>query len=301
MAPANADVIVKHKSTTDMAGLMNIQIDGADNYKSDKRYVEITSEMTGGMMAMMGGGKPRQMVNITRLDKGVVWELDPQAKKYREMTLASLKGDAQETKGEADKESEKSDYTWTVDVKTIDQPQNINGFECKGIIGIATGVKNDQPSDTMFITIEQWSAQNVPGAAEVDQYQKNYAKAVGVDEMWADKNMNQMMKEYGNQFTALTEKMSQNGGYPIKTIMSMESSASKSKGDSEGQNMSSQDIMGKMGGLFGKKKSGGASGSDEVSKGGRAKTFMMTNEVISIEQKPVDESKFEIPADFKKD
>ena len=102
--PVSADVVVKHKSITEVANLMNMEIDGVDSYKGDKCAIDMNSMVTGSMMAMMGGGKPKEMINITRLDKGLIWELDPEKKKYREVTLESLKEDTQKRRSEAEKD-----------------------------------------------------------------------------------------------------------------------------------------------------------------------------------------------------
>ncbi|HBZ01084.1 MAG TPA: hypothetical protein DEO84_07170, partial [candidate division Zixibacteria bacterium] len=90
-AVSHADVIVKSKSIVDMGGMMSSQSDGVDNIKGDKSYNSMTTRMTGGMAAMFNKGKPKEMVTITRLDKGLFWNLDPERKSYKETTLEEMK------------------------------------------------------------------------------------------------------------------------------------------------------------------------------------------------------------------
>jgi hypothetical protein len=288
---SRADVVVKTKSSADMAGMMTTNSDGTNTIKGDKSYNSTTTEVTGGMAAMFSKGKPKEAVNITRLDKGLFWNLEPEKKIYTETTMEQLKKQMAEARGEGDKEKE-SEYAWTVDVKSVDGSQTINGFKCNGVIGKATGVSKKNAADTIFITYEQWAAKEVPGSSEVQSFQKDYAKAMGIDEMWGKENTGAMLKQYGAEFGELAVKVSESGGYPIRTIISVEGGA---KPEGEGSNQSPSGALGMMNKMLGKK-----ADKPEGDKGGRMKSFSMTNEVLSIEQKSVDDSQFEIPAGYKK-
>jgi hypothetical protein len=289
---ANAEVTIKHKSSTEMGGMMSMEMSRVETYKSDRCYTESTSKMTGGMMAMMGKGKPTQSVEITRLDKGVLWQLDIEKKKYSEEALASFKAKLEDAK--EDSKKDQPEYTWTMEVTQIPTPQNINGFDCKGVIGKATGVNKKKTADTLFITYEQWMTDKVKGTAEVDEYQKNYAKAVGIDEMWAQENMATALGQYGNEFAELAIKVNQAGNYPIKTIITVEAAGVPADGESGSANRG--DMMSQMSKMFGKKNAEKPAGEDS----GRTKSFMMTNEVLSVETSAIGDTKFEIPADYKK-
>jgi len=288
---SKADVVVKTKSNVEMAGIMSMQTDGVDNIKADKSYNSLTTQMTGGMATILGKGKPKEMVNITRLDKGLYWELDTEKKKYKETTMDQLKTQLSEARGEG-KKSEESEYSWTVEVKSVEGAQAINGFNCNGVIGKATGVNKKNAADTLFITYEQWAAKEVPGASEVEAYRQSYAKAIGMDQMWSNENMGSMFKQYGSEFAELAVKVSETGGYPIRTIMTVEGGA---KPDNQESNQPSGNALNMMSKMFGKKVD-----KQETEKGGRSKTFSFTNEVLSIEQKAISDSQFEVPEGFKK-
>jgi hypothetical protein len=80
--------------------------------------------------------------------------------------------------------------------------------------------------------------------------------------------------------------------------MSVENSAasrqSAKSGEGEGREEGATSMMGKMSGLLGKKK------EKPKEETGSKKTFFMTNEVLSVEQRPISDSQFEIPAGYKK-
>jgi hypothetical protein len=298
--PLSADVIIKHKANSDMAGIMSMEMTGTDSYKSDRHYEETTSKMTGGMVSFMGKGKPTETVIVTRLDKNLYWNIDNEKKVYTETPFDKKKKDIDEMQKDSKDKSNEDEYTWTVDVKVIDQRQTINGFDCKGVVATATGVKKKNPADTLIMVMENWMAQNVPGTDEVTTFQKNYAKALGVDEMWTKEEMSSAMKQYGSMFSELATKMQDVGGYPIRTIMTVEAPGGPASGKEGGSNDNSMSgMMGKMGKMFGKKQSDQPEKKEETA-GGRSKMFSFTNEVLSIEQKPASDSQFEIPAGYKK-
>jgi hypothetical protein len=288
---SKADVVVKIKTSADMAGMMTMQTDGVNDIKGDKSYNSLTTQMTGGMASMLGMAKPKDIVNITRLDKNVYWELDTEKKSYKETTMEQLKKQLEESRGEGEK-GDQPQYTWTVEVKSIEGSQTINGFKCDGVLGQATGINKKDAADSIFISYEQWAAKEVPGAAEVEAYGKKYAAAMGIDEMWAKENMGSMLKQYGSEFAELAIKVNEKGGYPIKTIVTVEGSAKLDGKSSEKSPAAAMDMMSKM---LGKKPSG-----QETEKGGRMKAFSFTNEVLSIEQKTIGDNQFEIPEGYKK-
>ncbi len=305
-AASYSDVIIKHKSNMDIASIMSTTVEGTEYIKSDRSMTDSKVTITNSLIPFMSKGKPQQTENITRLDKLVLWEINNDKKTYKETPLASIKETLKQTEeGEAPPDTEKSDYTWTVEVKTIDQPQTINGFECKGVIGKATGVNTRDPRDTMFVTNEQWRTQNAPGADEMTEYQKNYAKAAGIDEMMAQQGMDKMMSQYGGQFQMMAPDMEKVPGYPIKMAMTVESSlASQGNKESmdkgEGGDDGSQEVMNKLGGLFGKKKKDKSEDkAADQSNTGRQKAFSMTYEILSLEKTTVEDGKFEVPAEYK--
>jgi hypothetical protein len=288
---SKADVVVKTKTSADMAGMMTMQTDGVNDIKGDKSYNSLTTQMTGGMASMLGMNKPKDIVNITRLDKNVYWELDTEKKNYKETTMEQLKKRLDESREEGEK-GDQPEYTWTVEVKPIEGSQTINGFKCNGMLGKATGVNKKEAADTIFISYEQWAAKEVPGSAEVEAYGKKYAAAMGIDEMWAKENMGSMLKQYGSEFAELAIKVNDKGGYPIKTIVTVEGAA---KPEGESSENSAAAAMDKMNKMLGKKTT-----DEDTDKGGRMKALSFTNEVLSIEQKAIGDNQFEIPEGYQK-
>ena len=134
----SADVTVYQKSTTDnLLGMGGSEVTTTEYYKADKSCRENSTKFTSGMMQFATGGKATQNMEIVRLDKSVIWEIEPKEKSYTEMDFSAMKefmksGFAPEGMEEERSPAEDEDeYDWSIDIKKGDKSENINGFESK--------------------------------------------------------------------------------------------------------------------------------------------------------------------------
>jgi hypothetical protein len=315
---SHADVIIKKK--TKMEGLFGMggsESSETEYIKSDKSCTKTETKFTGGIMKMAGKGKKSEDMHVTRLDKGVIWNIFPDKKKYTEMTFDSLKvfmnmfkdgmGDAQLENDEY----KESDYEWKVEIKGPDNAGDVNGFKCQSIIGKAMGTNKKDPKDKINIAYSYWLSNNIPNFEEMDQYYKNYAKALGLDDYRTQQDMSKFASKYAGQLNELFEKVKQAGGYPIKMSILIEKTADEEDeaeseeaakeetGDEEAESdaesaKQAAEMMKKIGGMLGQKE-------QKKSAEGMITVIDMTYEVTAIESKSVDDAKFEIPAGFEKE
>lgn len=287
-----ADVVIKQKSSVETAGIMNIEIDGVEYIKGNKSYSGGTTRMVGGMAAMMGKGTISEFIQITRLDKEVIWNLYPQNKTYSETSLASLKQMmAKADEAEYKEDEEASDYEWTVDVRASDKEVEINGFKCKSVISKTTGINKEDPQDRVLLTYEYWYTKDAPGINELMDYHDKFSKATGVDIMWTQQSAEKIFDRYGPQFNKMVEKMKKAEGYPIKTVIVVESTEGVESEEEFDEEMPSG-MEGMLESLMGKKM--------QKTESGMVKVFSLSNEVLSIEKKSIDNEKFEIPEGYVK-
>jgi hypothetical protein len=305
---ARADVTVQRKIA--LSGLMGMSTEGQDNQyiKGDKSYHDISSKFTSGIMKTMTGGKSNSQQQIIRVDKQLIWQLNQEKKTYTEMDFATFKQSIEQAPsmvaGSEEKPNDSSDIVWSIEVKPSDKNETINGFNCNYISGKATGISKKDPGDTVIIDMQYWLCKNVAGERELLEFQDNYARAMGLDELQMQQGMQTMFKNYGDQFKKMADEMGKIKGYPIKTAVDITSSKVKSgysekdSSGSEDQQQSISDIMGKLGGKLGDNMIGK---DDKKEKSDNPnKTFSMTSEVISISIGAIDAGKFEIPVGFKK-
>lgn len=304
-----ADVVIKKKTSLEgMMGMGNNESSETEYISVDKSCSERNSKFTGGMMAKATKGKKTENIQITRLDKGMVWNLEPDGKTYTEMSLDSLKIMMELLKGSlkdmpmGEDKTDDAKYEWTVDVKGPDDAGMINGFKCQSLSGKAIGINKENPKDKIRITYEYWLGQDVAGFKEMDQYYSNYAKAMGLDDYRTQQGMEAMAGKWTSHFGDLLQKVKEVGGFPVKTNMLVEKTeeAGAAESGEEGAMSDSAEgakkaaeVMGKIGGLFGQKKP--AKSAD-----GMSTVFSMSQEVTSIEEKSGNEEKYELPSGYKK-
>ncbi len=309
VAVCQADVVIKKKTSLEgMMGMGNNESSETEYISADKSYSERSSKFTGGMMAKATKGKKAENIQITRLDKGMIWNLEPDKKTYTEMSLdsmklmmASLQGSLKDMPMSGDN-TDDSKYEWTVDVKGPEDAGEVNGFKCKSLSGKAIGINKENPKDKIRVTYEYWLGQDVPGYKEMDQYYSNFAKAMGFDDYRTQQGMEAMAGKWASHFGDMMQKVKEAGGFPVKINMLVEKTE-EAEGKGSGEMGASSDsaegakkaaeVMGKIGGLFGQKKA--AKSAD-----GMSTVFSMSQEVTSIEEKSGDAGKYELPSNYKK-
>lgn len=296
---AGADVVIKTQSTVNTMGWMKADVTGVEYIKTDRNATENTIKMTGGMMAMMGDTPIIKDINIDRLDKGVIWELDSKEMTYSEKPLASLKQEyAEESQeGQDDMLGEADKYEWTIEVKTEDTPVDINGFKCKGIIATAKGVSKEDPTEKTDLLFEYWYAKDVDGYDELMEYRENYAAATGMDIIQSQKEIGQVFARFGDEFEEMFAGMEKADGYPIKTVINVKGSQKMTEeGEADDEEM---DKKGMPPGMMDMMK--GMMGDKEKSEDGMTTLLSVTSVVESIKEQPVDDSQFEIPEGYSKE
>jgi hypothetical protein len=299
----NADVTIQRKSVlSSLMGLGGSESQDNQFIKADKSCHDMSTAFTSGMMKKLTGGKASGESQIVRLDRQLVWNLDPQKKTYTEMTFAAMKEMMKQAMAQMGDSGLKSDdenlYTWTIEMQPAGNNETVNGFDCKYAAGKAVGVNKRTPADTVIIDYQNWFGQNVAGEKELRQYEENYAAALGLDKMEIQQGMQQFLNSYGEQFKKLADNFKDVGGYPIKTIIEVTKIGAAKKVSETGEQEekeSQSGIMGKLGGKLGKMMA-----QKDDKGGGPAKPFSMTTEVLKIETSTIDDGKFEIPAGYKK-
>lgn len=300
---AQADVTRKHTVSSQFMGANEGTT--ADYYTADKQATESTLRWTRGFMKTATGGKPTDGVNIVRLDKEVVWTLDPKKKTYTEMTFAQFKEQMKkgmEEAKQAEDEQEVADsaredlYTWTTEDQSVAESKTINGWVCKNAKFVATGVNKQDANDKVIITVDMWNSPDVPGKDEIMAFSERYVKALGLDVTALTPGLTSAAMLYQKQMQGAIEAAKKAPGEPVKSLIEIKRHALQ--GPSLGKAMkegAANELMGKM--PFGKKKAPKEEAPTYVDK----IKFSTTSELTEATQTTVEAAKFDIPAGFKKD
>jgi hypothetical protein len=232
-AAAGADVVVKEKSVSEgLGGFGNgtstqTRVVSGDKSRSDEEFT-----YTGRFKSLAGGGKPRSSVSITRIDKEVLWTLDPEQKQYQEMSFAEMRKtllEAPEAEREQAPQPEAKDaeMTFTVDVKKTGAKETINGFPAEQVIITCTGTPKsggkEEKSGAVKLVMDQWLTQDAPGAAEMEAFGRQFAEKLGLDP-GLSKVSGMARAMYGEGMKELGANLKDLKGFAVRSTFTIETS-----------------------------------------------------------------------------
>jgi hypothetical protein len=122
---------------------------------------------------------------ITRLDKGVQWELGAADSTYREMPLAGLETSFTVPGGgvlPGFDSSADQHVTWTVEATPRAEMARIAGYRARRTDITLTGRTHDPGSDggmTLRLVTQWWMSTQAAGAAEIEAFDRGFEKATG--------------------------------------------------------------------------------------------------------------------------
>ncbi len=303
-AALQADITLKRETTIDnLMGIGSTKSIESQYVKGDRSCEEMETAFTSGLMKMTTGGKAMRHSSIVRLDKQLIWDIEPDEKKYSELTFAAFKRMMEQSLGASGDSQlgEETDYDWKVEVKTGEGSEKINGFDCRLIEGIAVGVNKKTPTDTIIIKIKNWRGKGIAGIDEFNRFQKNYMEAIGLDESAMQKGLQIFAGAFRGQFNELMNKLKGEDGFPVRSTILIERSGTESEKQSDSAEESEDPeqvnpaaILGKLGKLAGKSK------KEKTADTGKTILLSVTTDLKSIDSKPIDDSKFEVPAGYAK-
>jgi hypothetical protein len=228
---ASADVVIKEKSVSEgLGGFGNGTTSRTLIVAGDKSRSEDEATYTGRFKTLAGGGKPHTKVSITRIDKEVIWNLEPEKKQYTELTFAQMremmqKGLAEGEKAAQETQAKDAEMTFTVDVKRTGAKETVNGFPTEQVIITCVGKpKNPEKgaeNAELRLVMDEWLTKSAPGAQERAEFYKRFAEKLGLDPQLP--GVSAMARQmYGNGMKELTAKMKGLGGVAIRSTFTIE-------------------------------------------------------------------------------
>ncbi len=321
--PAWGDVTIESSfKTTGFKGAGGSEGETKSRLRENKKWTSSSSKFTGSILSRITSGT--EDITITRLDKGVIWNLNAKNRSYSETPIEKLQiKESPAGKGESEKPKvrvTKSEFT----VKKTGASEAINGFPCEEYLvtwlteweEIETKAKSTSTMTTNLWTTPETSTIRKAQAEEL-AFQKTYAQKIGLEVSSAEGDKMGMaafaalsgapQAEIEKGLMQLKNEMSKVKGYPIRTTVNwtMEGEKGQAAGQNEGAAKESapQSPAGVGGQLFGKLKNLLPKKTDEKSStppGKEAPFFSSTIEVKSISAELVSPEVFEIPAGYAK-
>lgn len=227
---AAADVTIKETTVSEgLGGFGNGTTHRTMMVAGDASRSEDEATYTGRFKTLAGGGKPRTTVSITRIDKEVVWDLDPQKKTYTELTFAEMrermaKGLAEADAAAREAEPQDADMTFTVDVARTGAKEPVNGFPAEQVVVTCTGRPKDAAPGAgdreIRIVMDMWLTKDAPGAKEMTEFGRRFAAKMGIEAQLA--NVGAMAQRmYGGAMKQMGETLKDLDGYPVRSTFTI--------------------------------------------------------------------------------
>ncbi|HEY8019715.1 MAG TPA: hypothetical protein VIH93_01350 [Thermoanaerobaculia bacterium] len=312
-APARAEgsKVVQHTSLPIFGSVA--ETDSTEWISPQAKRSEATSRIQGGLigtLAKVHRGN-RERITITRLDKGVVWTLDPSSRTYTEVPIARYQDAAAEGRGGREAEPPREKSTLRVvdadfSVKVTGEEKTIAGFACKqsimdGFIELEDTESKDR--SRWELHDERWAT---PETAAIRHYHevereftRNYMAKLGLsvpDARTADAMLQGLMRTTGIsgvQLAKATAKLATESakvkGFAIVNNFRWTLSAKAGSGEGKPAEGSDEPQRGGLASLLHRNRGGGG-GSGSLSLEG-------TTEIRSLADETGD---FEIPAGYTK-
>jgi hypothetical protein len=231
VSSASADVVIKEKSVSEgLGGFGNGTTSRTLIVAGDRSRSEEEATYTGRFKTLAGGGKPHTTVSITRIDKEVIWNLEPEKKQYTELTFAQMRemmqqGLAEGRKAGQDAGAKDAEMAFTVDVKRTGAKETLNGFPTEQVVITCVG-KPKHPEKgaegaELRMVMDQWLTKSAPGAQEQAEFYRRFAEKLGLDLQLAGVGA-AAQQMYGNGMKELAAKMKGLGGVAIRSTFTIE-------------------------------------------------------------------------------
>ena len=284
---AFADVVVTQKMTVQSMGMGASEMTITQKIKGDRDYSQVLSKTSGAMGAAAGESMENVMIN--RLDKGVMWVLSPASKTYKEMKFGELKAMTEAMQQDTSAATEGAgEFAWTVNITDLGEA-TINGFACRGLKGIATGVSKKVPSEKSRLVYEMWVGKGIAGGDELLKHFEALSLQTGQDQLTQNEMIKKMFAQAGPEFDKLTKAMAELKGFPVKTVISVQSAIKlPDQSDSTGMDPQSKAMMDQMKAMM----------KEKATSEGMTEVLSMTTNVTAIQTTTVDPAVFDLPAGY---
>jgi len=324
---ASADAVIERYSQSDgFAGMGGFESTTITTTSAIAQREETRMKFTGGFLSaiqkMAGLG---DSVRITRLDRDVVWTLDPEKKSYTEEPLTTKGERERPMPGQRPREKgEPSDVVVTRNEFKVEKTgarKVVNGFPCEEYLmtwlvetrNQKTGeIGKSLMTNRLWTTLE--TAEIRAAQAEEQAYAKTYLKKIGLEVSPAEAQKflagltGLSEQEQQRALTGVVAEMGKIQGYTIASQLAWSAegngATAESRESAPSRGGGAPDVAQILGKLFGG--GGQKGGSGEAPSGGRASPerggalFSLSTEVKSVKAIARDPARFEVPAGYTK-
>jgi hypothetical protein len=270
--------------------------------KGDRQKTVTETAFTGKLSKLMAKGGAKT-VEITRLDKELMWNIDLDGKKYTEITFEEMKkmfGEMEKAIPEVDslKAEEEKAQEPKVEVSVTGEKKKIAGYPCEQVIVKMTMEGKDEGTGekpTYIVNSDMWLTKDFPGQKEIREFQSKMSEKLGMGQGQGESVLSAFTR-FGVDVDKLSQEMKKVEGFPMLQTITMEiegeeiETEEETSAEAEEEDLEEMPIKGLPEGILG----------EEGKEGGNV-IFSITTEVTQIKTDNIGESEFELPPGLQKE
>jgi hypothetical protein len=335
-----ADITVERSTSVEGVGAMafaNMSGTSKTSISGDKARTDSDMKMQSKLVGFLARSALGPSAEIVLLDEDKLYHLNMNKKEYTETSFEQLHAQMQKISDQLNSSEnnqqpsavDQSKCVWLpakVDVKKGEKAQ-IAGYDAQRVTVTATQPCQDKDTGAVCeiaLVLDQWTSSDFAESSEARKFYAAYASKMGID-MSNSQDVSEKAKalfaQYKGVWTEVAAKMQTVKGYPVKSTFTLGLGGAQCKGANSQQAQTSQPdstpqspndiagaVVGKLGGLFQKKKSSteapaaqpASAAAPVVMPEGDVALITVSSQVVSVSTNAVSADVFAVPVGFKK-
>jgi hypothetical protein len=337
---AHADLTVERSTSVEGVGAMafaNMSGSSKTSIAGDKSRTDSDMKMQSKLVGFLARNALGPSADIVLLDQDKIYHLNMNKKEYTETTFEQFRAQMQKMSDQMNASEnrqqpsavDQSKCTWLpakVDVNKSGEKAQIAGYDAQRVTVTATQPCQDKETGAICevaLVLDQWTSTDFAESSEARKFYTAYASKMGFDAS-SSQDVSERAKalfgQYKGLWTEVAAKMQSVKGYPVKSSFTLGLGGAQCKDSNSQQSQTSQSdsaaqspndlagaVVGKLGGLFQKKKpAADASAAPAPAAAavamppGDVALMTVSSQVVSVSTNAVSADVFVVPAGFKK-
>jgi hypothetical protein len=332
-----ADIIIERTTSINGVGAMafaNMSGTSRTSIAGDKSRIDSDTKMQSKIIGWLARDAVGPSAEIVLLDEDKLYHLNMNKKEYTETTFEQIRAQIQKMSDQTNSSEEKnqpsavdqSKCVWLpakVDVTKSGEKAQFAGNDAQRVTITATQPCQDKETGAICeiaLVLDQWISADFAVSGEARRFYAAYASKMGIDianSQDASERAKALFGRYKGVWTEVADKMQTVKGYPVKSTFTLGIGGTQCKNSNSQQSQPSQTndsspgpssiagaVVGKLGGLFQRKKDTADAPAPAVEPvalpPGDVALMTVSSQVVSVSTDGVSADVFIVPLGFKK-
>ncbi|MEO7207140.1 MAG: hypothetical protein ABI356_12035 [Steroidobacteraceae bacterium] len=337
---AQADITIERSTSVDGVGAMafaNMSGTSRTSISGERSRTDSDMKMQSKIIGFLARNAMGPSAEIVLLDQDKLYHLNMNKKEYTETTFEQLRAQMQKMSDQMNSSEDKkqpsavdqSKCVWLpakVDVTKSGEKAQFAGYDAQRVTVTATQPCQDKESGSICevaLVLDQWTSADFAESSEARKFYGAYASKMGMDPsntQDVSERAKTLFSQYKGIWTEVAAKMQSVKGYPVKSSFTLGVGGPQCKDSNSQQAQTSQTddsspsqggiagaVIGKLGGLFQKKKETpdaaappAAPAAPVAMPPGDVALMTVSSQLVSVSTNAVSADVFNVPNGFKK-